>query len=131
MQAITGDADWSFAKWEPPSAARFAPVSATEASGHKGTPTWWRAQFKTPDSALPLWFDTTGLSKGQLYVNGQNAGRYFVQLRTGRAVGPQLRLRVPGSWLHDDQPNEVLVFDEHGFAPHKTKLVLSQRGDLD
>ncbi|MBT8484565.1 MAG: hypothetical protein KJO43_03235, partial [Phycisphaerae bacterium] len=77
------------------------------------------------------WFDTAGLSKGQIFVNGHNVGRYFTTTATGRAAGPQTRLFLPADWLRADKPNELVVFDEHGFSPHKTKVVARPGGELD
>ena len=65
----------------------------------------------------PVYVDTTGLSKGHIFINGQNLGRYFTATADGRAVGPQNRLYVPRSWIKPDEHNELLIFDEHGFAP--------------
>lgn len=49
------------------------------------------------------YFDMTGYSKGILYVNGHNLGRYW-------GIGPQQRLYCPASWLKKGK-NEILVFD--------------------
>jgi len=51
------------------------------------------------------WFDVSNYSKGVLYVNGHNLGRYW-------NVGPQQRLYCPASWLKKGV-NEILVFDLH------------------
>jgi beta-galactosidase GanA len=42
-------------------------------------------------------------SKGILYVNGHNLGRYW-------NIGPQQRLYCPAAWLKKGR-NELLVFD--------------------
>ena len=85
----------------------------------------------TLESTEPaVWFDTFGLSKGQVFVNGNNLGRYFTATADGKAVGPQRWLYVPGSWLEPGNENEILIFDEHGFAPHRTRLVFSATGPL-
>lgn len=131
IDALTGSATWSFAKWEPPPAGALQAVSKAAAGQLKGLPAWWRCRFKTGPLPEPLWLDTAGLSKGQAYVNGHNLGRYFTQTATGKFIGPQQRLYVPASWLHEDQPNELLIFDEHGFSPYKTKLIFDATGDLD
>ena len=131
VEAITASATWSFAKWEPPTAGSFAACTAPQAAKLKGRPAWWRCSFDSPKHDEPLWFDTTGLSKGQVYLNDRNVGRYFTATATGKAVGPQKRLYLPGEWLAETGANEILIFDEHGFAPQKTKVVVSAAGDLD
>lgn len=51
------------------------------------------------------YFEMSGYSKGVLYVNGHNLGRYW-------NIGPQKRLYCPASFLKKGK-NEVLVFDLH------------------
>lgn len=133
LETLTEGASWSFAKWEPPIPTAFEHVAKASVKPLRGTPCWWRSTFATPRTqpSLPLWFDTTGLSKGQVFLNGNNVGRYFTATATGKAVGPQTRLYLPEQWLDGDQRNELLIFDEHGFDPYKTRLVLDAAGDMD
>ena len=63
------------------------------------------------------------MSKGQIYLNGHNVGRYYHATRTGRSVGPQERYYLPEPWLQTDTPNELLLFDEHGRSPVACRLV--------
>ncbi len=49
------------------------------------------------------YFDMSNYSKGVLYVNGHNLGRYW-------NIGPQQRLYCPANWLKKGK-NEILVFD--------------------
>ena len=55
------------------------------------------------------YFDMSGYSKGVLYVNGHNLGRFW-------NVGPQQRLYCPASWLKKGK-NEILAFDLHQLQP--------------
>jgi beta-galactosidase len=129
--ALTDNASWSFAKWEAPTASSFEDVSQNAASRYKGQPCWWRCTFDAGELTDPLWFETAGLSKGQAFINGHHLGRYFTSTSTGRAVGPQDRLLIPSSWVNEDRSNELLIFDEHGFSPHRTRLVFNPTGPLD
>ena len=121
VDTLSGAATWAFAKWEPPPAAAFSVPGRTPARGLRGRPCWWRGVFETT-AGSPLHLDTAGLSKGQAYLNGHNLGRYFTARADGRAVGPQTRLYLPAAWLHADAPNELLLFDEHGFHPSGTSV---------
>lgn len=47
--------------------------------------------------------DTKGWTKGVVWVNGYNLGRYWM-------IGPQQQLYVPGCWLHKGQ-NEIIIFE--------------------
>jgi beta-galactosidase len=51
------------------------------------------------------WLDMSNWTKGIVWVNGHNLGRYW-------NIGPQRRLYCPAPWLVQGN-NEVLVFDLH------------------
>ncbi|XOV77251.1 MAG: hypothetical protein ACFHWZ_02540 [Phycisphaerales bacterium] len=94
-------------------------MNGTSAKKQRGRPVWWRCRFTTPKQDRPLVLDLTGLSKGQVMLNGSNVGRYFVQTADGKPVPPQKELWLPECWLNEkEQPaNELLIFDESGYAP--------------
>jgi beta-galactosidase len=127
-EQITEGASWAFARWEPPDDRSFAPMTKTGAKRLRNAPAWWRCRVALPKKLREqyagswLEFDTAGLSKGQVFINGRNLGRYFTSTLTGKNVGPQTTLPIPASWLHEDRENEILVFDEHGFDPYKARL---------
>jgi hypothetical protein len=128
VNTLTEKAEWAFAKWEAPAESAFEEIGKAQLSGRgaasfKGTPRWWKATFKVPHAARPLLFDASGLSKGQLFLNGRNLCRYFVQTHAGKDVPPQTLYHLPAPYLNLDGPNTLLIFDEHGFAPGKAKLV--------
>ncbi len=125
VETISAGASWAFAKWEPPPAAAYQPISRTAARSLRGTPCWWRSSFVVQDVPVPVRVDTTGLSKGSAFLNGHNLGRYFTATTDGRPVGPQKWLYVPRSWVKPGEHNELLIFDEHGFAPHRVRIVFS------
>jgi beta-galactosidase len=51
------------------------------------------------------YFDLSNYSKGVVWINGHNLGRYW-------NIGPQYRLYCPASWLKKGT-NEIIVFDSH------------------
>ncbi len=108
---------WAFAKWEAPPAKSFA---APGKAALAGVPAWWRATFEA--SGASLFLDLTGLTKGQVFLNGRNLSRYFVATASGKSVAGQKRVRLPGAWLKASGANEVTLFDEHGASPAKTRL---------
>ncbi|HWI90627.1 MAG TPA: beta-galactosidase family protein [Flavisolibacter sp.] len=63
------------------------------------------------------YFDMSGYSKGVLYVNGHNLGRYW-------SIGPQERLYCPASFLKKGK-NEILVFDLHQLSAAAIKTFSS------
>lgn len=130
---LTATATWSFAKWETPQTETFTPVTKSGAKSFRGQPCWWRNTFNlSPDKfIMPAWLDTSGLSKGQVLFNGRALGRYFTAGPNGKAVGPQTRLYIPRSWFRENDQNELVIFDEHGFDPAKVGLIFHPTGDLD
>ena len=54
-------------------------------------------------------FDLSGYSKGVVWVNGHNLGRYW-------DIGPQKRLFCPASYLRPGM-NEIIIFDLHLTSP--------------
>ncbi len=123
---ITDKCAWSFAKWEPPSEIDFDSVAKSKLK-NTDLPTWWKTSFDSPDTRVSLDLDCSGLSKGQAYLNGHALGRYFVADQKGKDVDPALPLTIPSAWLNADGPNELLIFDEHGCAPSKVRVVSSRR----
>jgi hypothetical protein len=119
LENLTEKADWAFAKWERPSEAMF---HALRGHSHGRGPEWFRTTFACTGDG-PLAMTTTGLSKGQVYVNGRHIGRYFSATHDGKAVGPQTELVIPTAALKAGEGNELLIFDEHGHLPSKVRLV--------
>ena len=124
-RAVTADAEWALGTWGVPREAHFEPVKKTAfspagARAFKGFPAWFRASFKA-DAPNGLLLDTSGMSKGQVYVNGENVGRYFNAAPDGKPLPAQHQLWIPAPWLKPEG-NTLLIFDEHGFPPAKVKL---------
>jgi len=64
--------------------------------------------------------DLEGWTKGNVYINGFNLGRYW-------EVGPQKRLYVPGPLLRKGE-NEIIVFELHGTK--ELQVTLQDQPDL-
>ena len=54
-------------------------------------------------------FDLSNYTKGIVWINGHNLGRYW-------NIGPQKRLYCPDSWIKEGL-NEVIIFDLHQTEP--------------
>ncbi len=54
-------------------------------------------------------FDLSNYTKGIIWINGHNLGRYW-------NIGPQKRLYCPDSWIKEGL-NEVIIFDLHQTEP--------------
>ena len=75
-------------------------------SGRPGL--FFRGGFELDDTA-DTYLDMTGYSKGVIWVNGNNLGRYW-------EIGPQHSLYCPASFLRKGR-NEIIVFDLHQTEP--------------
>ena len=113
---LTAKGAWSLARWEAPAVFEDADPASHTADG---LPRWWRGRFtmKSPPRE-PLLLDPRGLTKGQLYLNGRNVGRYWSDTARG-----QQGLYLPEPWLRTGEPNELQIFDEHGASPRSVRLV--------
>lgn len=112
---------WSFTPWTIPTSddVNWRDVPKTLPS----QPSWLRGTFNVEATDVPLWLEPHGLSKGQIILNGHNVGRYWQQTREGKIIGPQERYYLPEPWLKIDEPNELMLFDEHGRTAEKCRLV--------
>ncbi|MFK7759136.1 MAG: beta-galactosidase [Phycisphaerales bacterium] len=122
---ISEKCEWSFAKWEAPSEIDFDTVTKSKLGSVSG-PCWWKTSFKAPRMDLAISLDTTGLTKGQAYINGNALGRFFSSTSDGKAIEPHQELAIPSSWINEDADNELLIFDEHGASPAKIKLIVER-----
>ena len=127
---ISEKGEWSFAKWEAPPEIDYDSVSKTKL-GSMSNPTWWKTTFKADDLDLAISLDTTGLSKGQAYINGNALGRFFSSTQSGKSIEPSTHLSIPSCWIKKDALNELLIFDEHGASPAKVKLVVEHSAFRD
>lgn len=86
-------------------------------------PTFYRSQFTLPASwtraaVRVLRVGVAGLSRGFVWVNGHNLGRYP---ETIKVPG----LYIPEPWLVTGK-NDIVVFDEDGASPRQVQLVLER-----
>ena len=103
---LTEKAAWSFRPWGPPAGSGL--------STGKQRPAWHACRFKYAGMPTPLFLQIFGAQKGQLFLNGHNLGRFWT-------VGPQGYYYLPECWLAAE--NELLVFEEQGRSPTRSKLV--------
>ncbi|MEV6006119.1 beta-galactosidase [Streptomyces sp. NPDC051976] len=61
------------------------------------------------DTVGDTYLDMSHWTKGVVWVNGRNLGRYW-------AIGPQRRLYCPAPWLRQGS-NDVLILDQHQITP--------------
>jgi len=111
LGAISQEATAGYRPWQMP--APGGPVVG------KDQPAWYAARFAYQPQDRPLFVHVAGAKKGQLFINGHNAGRFWT-------IGPQQYYYLPECWLKED--NELLLFVEQGDLPRRTRLELRRLG---
>lgn len=105
QEQVTAEAEWSWRPWEMPREG--GPVVG------KDQPAWYLAEFARPAGNRPMFLHIVAAKKGQIFLNGRNAGRFWT-------VGPQQSYYLPECWLADN--NQLLLFVEQGDLPRRTRL---------
>jgi hypothetical protein len=109
-----GTCEWWYARWQLPGPTAFKPMTSPVA----GAPAFFRTTFRVERADRPLWLVFQAATKGQLYLNGRNLGRYFFASPQAKPLpATQVRHYLPEPWLRVDQDNELILFDEHGVLP--------------
>ena len=115
LDNLTENAKWSHRRWELP--------EPSKAMAGSGRPAWYASRFKYTSAAAEagqaIFVEIAGSRKGQLFLNGHNVGRFW-------SIGPQKYYYLPECWL--DEINELVIFDEQGKSPSRSKLVFKPRG---
>ncbi|NXV60812.1 BGAL galactosidase, partial [Molothrus ater] len=91
-----------------------------KSSGGRVGPAFYTGTFETPGIAWDTFVKFPGWSKGLLWINGFNLGRYW------SCRGPQQTLFVPGSVLHAGHPNNITVLELEGAPPTPLLLFLDR-----
>ncbi|NXH29692.1 GLB1L protein, partial [Myiagra hebetior] len=89
-------------------------------SGGRVGPAFYTGTFETPGIAWDTFVKFPGWSKGLLWINGFNLGRYWTRR------GPQQTLFVPGLVLHVGRPNNITVLELEGAPPTPLLLFLDR-----
>jgi beta-galactosidase len=111
VENLTDQGKWSVRTWDTPAEGAL--------TVGKDLPAWYATHFSRPTTDEPVFVHLTGSSKGQLYLNQHNVGRFW-------SIGPQHDYYLPSCWMEDE--NELVLFDEEGNSPSRSKLVVRPCG---
>jgi len=75
---------------------------------------WHKSVFARPEGERPVFLTLGNLYKGQIWLNGRNAGRFWKQPQT------QTHYYLPRCWMKDE--NEIVIFEEAGLSPEGAAL---------
>ena len=122
---------WRMRGGEDPPGAGAATWKPLAAGATPGVPCWYRAEFTAsppaPDGPHPiLRVQTTTLTRGFVWLNGHNLGRYPEVSRDASGQGRLVDgVYLPECWLRPGR-NTLMVFDEEGVAPSGVKITIEQ-----
>lgn len=84
------------------------------------TPSFFEAWFPLPQGDRPVFLNIGEMQKGQIYLNGHNAGRFW------KFGGTQELYYLPRAWMKEQ--NQLVIFEELGIFPQGTSLVFGDSG---
>ncbi|KAI0531014.1 hypothetical protein KFK09_000563 [Dendrobium nobile] len=82
---------------------------------------WYMTRFDAPLGDEPLALNLIGMGKGEVWINGQSIGRYWVSFKTPKGVPSQSLYHVPRSFLKPSR-NLLVLFEEMGGNPSTITL---------
>jgi hypothetical protein len=83
-------------------------------SGYSFTPASFESWFPMPEGEQSVFLNLGDMKKGQIYLNGLNAGRFW------NCGGMTARYLLPREWMKEK--NQLVLFEELGIRPHGTSL---------
>ncbi|XP_010269108.1 PREDICTED: beta-galactosidase 16-like [Nelumbo nucifera] len=78
--------------------------------------TWYKTTFDAPAGDDPVVLNLSTMSKGEVWVNGQSIGRYWVSFHTDGGVPSQALYHVPRSFIKPSG-NLLVLLEEFGGDP--------------
>ncbi|MFS7983632.1 putative beta-galactosidase [Helianthus anomalus] len=85
------------------------------------TITWYKTTFNAPEGTEPIALNLGSMGKGEVWVNGQSIGRYWVSFKTPAGLPSQTWYNVPRSFLKPTG-NLLVLFEEEYANPLNISL---------
>ncbi|KAL6619204.1 hypothetical protein ACP70R_034343 [Stipagrostis hirtigluma subsp. patula] len=83
--------------------------------------TWYKTTFTTPAGDDALTLNLTGMGKGEVWINGESIGRYWVSFKGPSGNPSQSLYHIPRQFLNP-QDNILVMFEEMGGDPQQITL---------
>lgn len=74
---------------------------------------WYMTRFDAPSGTRPLVLNLRSMSKGEVWINGESIGRYWVSFKTPKGEPSQSLYHIPRSFLKPSE-NLLVLFEEMG-----------------
>jgi hypothetical protein len=122
LELITWHSGAALDNWRMCGIEDGVPSAGQVAAAGGRQPAWHVCEFAMPElpesARVRLKLRLTGMSKGSVWLNGINLGRYW-------QIGPQEDYKLPLAWLKES--NTLVLFDEEGRAPDKVRLLFDEQ----
>ncbi|XP_017985007.1 PREDICTED: beta-galactosidase 6 isoform X1 [Theobroma cacao] len=92
--------------------------------------TWYKTVFDAPTGDDPIALNLSSMGKGEVWVNGQSIGRYWVSFLTSKGVPSQTLYHVPRAFLKPSG-NLLIVLEELNGDPLHISLHTISVADFD
>ncbi|XP_062179260.1 beta-galactosidase 7-like [Phragmites australis] len=79
---------------------------------------WYKTTFPTPAGNDAVTLNLTGMGKGEVWINGESIGRYWVSLKAPSRNPSQSLYHIPRQFLKP-QENVLVLFEEMGGNPQQ------------
>ncbi|URD76280.1 beta-galactosidase [Musa troglodytarum] len=91
--------------------------------------TWYKRYFDAPNGKDPVALDLKSMGKGQVWINGESIGRYWVSYLSPLGKPSQSIYHVPRSFLKS-KDNLMVVFEERGGKPDDIQIMTVKRDNI-
>nr|CAB3461394.1 unnamed protein product [Digitaria exilis] len=80
--------------------------------------TWYKTTFPTPAGNDPVTLNLASMGKGEIWINGESIGRYWVSFKAPSGNPSQSLYHIPREFLNP-QDNTLVLFEEMGGDPQQ------------
>ncbi|KAJ1254837.1 hypothetical protein BS78_K319500 [Paspalum vaginatum] len=80
--------------------------------------TWYKTTFPTPAGSDAVTLNLAGMGKGEVWINGESIGRYWVSFKAPSGNPSQSLYHIPRQFLNP-QDNILVIFEEMGGDPQQ------------
>ncbi|XP_047979427.1 beta-galactosidase 16-like [Salvia hispanica] len=77
---------------------------------------WYKSKFDAPKGNDPVALNLGSMGKGQVWINGESIGRYWISFLNPQGSPSQIWYHIPRSFLKP-RDNLLVIFDEEGGNP--------------
>ncbi|CAL1379841.1 unnamed protein product [Linum trigynum] len=93
---------------------KWNPISDSSSANDDPSPRWFRTKFDAPKGDEPVALNLTSMGKGQVWVNGESIGRYWMTIKTKQGNPSQTLYHVPREFLNTSDNLLVILEESNG-----------------